>query len=523
MREAWAVAARAVWASAVCAVLLIGIAAPAAAAAKESPAPEPPSEYPEPPTEFNAAVEAENFSITEQRQKIYDTPEYQAALTEDSVLSTAEGLSEQAADPERFFTDDLCWNNGNGCAGDVRLNDWEKNDDGIVRHVLFTSRGGATLSGRVWATREGPAKRPGVVITDGSVQADEQMYWYAAQALAKDGYIVMTFDPQGQGRSDTFGQAPDEDEGFPAQTDGRPFYDGTEDALNFFLSTAKHPYEPVPSCETGTSHATKQNERVAKGLDAADNPFWSTLNSKEIGLAGHSYGAVGVSYIAQWDPRVKAVVAWDNLGPPAPEGAEVPGGAPGDSMTIGEKGCPADPADRTVVPITKPGLGMSADYGLPPTPNTSLPNPLGKSKESLAYSAAGVDSGEIIIRGGSHLDFSFIPNQAFGASLRGPDMVDWYTTAWFDKYLKHERSANARLLTNRWRDEPLEAEVDPNHDGNAFSFYYLSRLDIHLADGKKWDCENLRKGCPGMVTDDGYKGTYSYAAIDTTPESAEAG
>ncbi len=110
-----------------------------------------------------------------------------------------------------------------------------------------------------------------------------------------------------------------------------------------------------------------------------------------------------------------------------------------------------------------------------------------------------MDSGEIIIRGGSHLDFSFIPNQAFGASLRGPDMIDWYTTAWFDKYLKHERSADKRLLTNRWRDEPLEAEVDPNKDGNAFSFYYLSRLDIHLSNGQKWDCENLRKGCPGMV------------------------
>jgi hypothetical protein len=33
--------------------------------------------------------------------------------------------------------------------------------------------------------RSGPAKRPGVVITNGSVQADEQLYWFAAQALAK--------------------------------------------------------------------------------------------------------------------------------------------------------------------------------------------------------------------------------------------------------------------------------------------------------------------------------------------------
>ena len=493
-----------------------------AADAKTSPAPSPPAEYPEPPTEFNPVVEAQNFSITEQRQTIYDTPEYQTELTERSLANLTEASGEQAADPERNFADDLCWNGGNGCAGDVRLYDWEKDGEGIVRRVLFTSRGGGTLSGRIWATVKGPVKRPGVVITDGSVQADEQMYWYAAQALAKDGYIVMTFDPQGQGRSDTFGQSPDEGEGVPAQTDGRPFYDGAEDALDFFLSTAKHPYEPVPSCETGTSHAAKQNERVSRGLDTAYNPLWKTLKSKEIGLAGHSYGAVGVSYIAQWDPRVKAVVAWDNLGPAAPEGAEVPGGA-GGSMTIGEKGCPADPADRTTVSITKPGLGISADYGLPPTPNTSLPNPLGKSKESLAYSEAGVDSGEIIIRGGSHLDFSFIPNQAFGASLRGPDMIAWYTSAWFDKYLRDEGSADKRLLTNRWRDDPLEAEVDPNHDGNAFSFYYLSRLDVHLRDGEKWDCENLRKGCAGMVTNDGFSGPYSYATIDTTPEAEEAG
>ena len=72
------------------------------------------------------------------------------------------------------------------------------------------------------------------------------------------------------------------------------------------------------------------------------------------------------------------------------------------------------------MPITKPALGMSADYGLPPAPNTSLPNPHGKSTWSLELLARPAwTRGEIVIRGGSHLDFSFIPNQAFGASLRG--------------------------------------------------------------------------------------------------------
>jgi dienelactone hydrolase len=474
-----------------------------------------------PPSSFNLVQELENYSITLQRQSIYDTPQYQARLAYMSLNNLLQALDKQASDPGRFFIADLCWNLGNGCAGDIRLYDWANNGYGLVRPVLFTARNGATLSGHVWATVTGPAKRPGVVITNGSVQADEQMYWYAAQTLAKDGYVVLTFDPQGQGQSDTFGQNPDLLEGVPAQTDGRPFYDGTEDAINFMVSSAAEPYRPVPSCNTGTSHAGKQVERVKAGLDTAYNPFWKLLDSSQIGLAGHSYGAAGVSYVAQWDPRVKAVVAWDNLGSSAPKGAPVPGTG-GTSSTIGEQGCPANPAARTTVPITKPGLGISADYGLPPLPNLSLPDPNGKSTFSHVYTKAGIDSGEIIIRGGSHLDFSFIPLLALGASLRGPDITDWYTTAWFDKYLKHQRSADARLLSQRWRHDPVEAGIDPNHDANAFSFYYYSRLDVGLAGGGRFDCEDLRVGCAGMVAHDGYAGDYSYIAIDTTADGVRA-
>ncbi len=158
----------------------------------------------------------------QQRQRIYDTPQYQTQLTIDSQASTEQALATEAADPGRFFTDDLCWNLGNGCAGDIRLNNWANNGYGLVRPVLFTARNGATISGHVWATVAGPAKRPGIVITNGSVQADEQMYWYAAQTLAKEGYVVLTFDPQGQGQSDMFGQGADRDEGVPAQSTGTP-------------------------------------------------------------------------------------------------------------------------------------------------------------------------------------------------------------------------------------------------------------------------------------------------------------
>jgi dienelactone hydrolase len=462
---------------------------------------------------FDPEVEAKNYSKGQERKKIYDTPAYQALLAEVSTQNEAAAAAIQATDPERNFMGHLCARGDNGCAGDARLYKWQANGYGIVKPVLFTARSGATISGHVWATKAGPSKRPGIVITNGSVQADEQLYWFAAQTLAKAGYVVLTSDPQGQGQSDEQGQAPDEKEGSPAQTDGRPFFDGTEDAINFFLSTPKHPYEPIPSCNTGTSHASKQNQRVKAGLDAPYNPFWEMLNPQRIGLAGHSYGAAGVSYIGQWDPRVKAIVAWDNLAAPDPnQTTGASGGGPE------EQPCPANPAARSVPPITKPALGMSADYFIPPVPNTSEPEPLAKSQESFAYTAAGVDTGEIIIRGGTHYDFDWIPNDGFPATLRGADEITWYTTAWFDKYLKGDSSATKRLLTNRWRSDAQEAAVDPNHDGNMFSFYYRSRLDIGLPGGGRFDCEEMRAGCAGMVAKDGRPAEYSYINLVTTPE-----
>jgi dienelactone hydrolase len=478
------------------AVLLVTLAAPAAAAP------------------LDPVVEAKNFSKTEERQSLYDSVQGQLLLRQVSTANGTAALQAQVDDPDRSFTTDLCWNGFDGCAGDARLYDWAAKGYGTVKPVLFTARNGATLSGHVWATKAGPAKRPGVVITNGSVQANEQLYWYAAQALAKEGYVVLTWDPQGQGQSDTAGEGADATEGVPAQTDGRPFYDGTEDALNFFFSTQSRPYEPAKSCNSDTSHAAKQDRRVKAGLDTAYNPYASLLDRSRVGIAGHSYGAAGVSYVGQADPRVKAIVAWDNLAA-TDKGADPTSG-------IGEQGC-KDAAARKVAPLTKPALGMSADYGLPPTPNTAAPDPVGKSTASLLYTKAGVDTGEIIIRGGSHLDFSFISNPAFGASLRGADLIDWYTTAWFDKYVKGDATADDRLLTDRWRHDGDGAAVDPDHDANDFSFYYKSRLDFHKADGTPYVCEDLRPGSCPLGSDDGFAGDYSYLALVTSPDRAGAG
>jgi hypothetical protein len=80
-------------------------------------------------------------------------------------------------------------------------------------------------------------------------------------------------------------------------------------------------------------------------------------------------------------------------------------------------------------------------------------------------------------------------------------------------------SSEIGAIGNRWIDfRHAWAGIDPNHDGDAFSFYYWSRLDINLHDGSVFDCEDLRDGCPGVVAGDGYAGTYSYLAVDTGPD-----
>lgn len=380
----------------------------------------------------------------------------------------------------------------------MRFYDWEKRGFGIAQPILWTARSGAVISGTVWATQAGPAKRPGIVITTGSVQAPETLYWGIAATLAKKGYVVLIYDVQGQGRSDTFGEAPDIFEGFPSQ-EGRPFYDGTEDALDFMLSTPSDPYTPRPSCTTATSHAAKQERRVADGLAAAHNPLWELIDRDHIGIAGHSLGAAAVSNVGQTDPRVDAIVAWDNLREPGAGGSGVP-----------VPDCPSGSSDRSTPPITKPALAFSNDYGLVPTPNTSDPDPQNANDAFLTYSQAGVDSMQVNIRGGTHFEYSYIPGVEFDATLRGLDMAIWYTAAWFDKYLKGDPSADGRLLTTRWQDDPRGAQIDAVGDGNLFSFYLRSRLDFRLAGGGEAICDDMRTGCSVMAPDECGPASYSY-------------
>src|SRR4051812_32152960 len=165
---------------------------------------------------------------------------------------------------------------------------WQQLTGGRAIRVKFTSLDGAQLRGHIWLPPKSVPKPrggyPGVVITDGSIQAYENLYYWAAEGLAQYGYEVMTYDVQGQGHSDLLPKncSPSDCPGVPYQQSYN-FYQGAEDSLSWFLSKA--------------------------------NPAHNDIDPAQLGIAGHSLGASAVSWVGQCDKRVRTIVAWDDLAP----------------------------------------------------------------------------------------------------------------------------------------------------------------------------------------------------------------
>ena len=108
-----------------------------------------------PASALDPGVESKTYSKGQERQAIYDQPDYQVKLRTISAQNLAASRTAQLTDPERNFSGHLCSTYEDGCAGDVRLYDWGPKGYGIVKPVLFTARNGATISGHVWATKSG--------------------------------------------------------------------------------------------------------------------------------------------------------------------------------------------------------------------------------------------------------------------------------------------------------------------------------------------------------------------------------
>lgn len=354
---------------------------------------------------------------------------------------------------------------------------WTAAKRGHVADVSYRARNGAKINGYVftpWNTSGGPL--PGIVITTGSIQGYQEMYFWAAQGLAEAGYMVMTYDVQGQGDSGTF---PALDRCGPTGCSGVPFqqsynfYQGTIDALNFFRSDA--------------------------------NPLRGLLDESRIGVAGHSLGAFAVSHVGQCYPGIKAIVAWDNLAPAGKTCTEGNlGGYPA--------GAPEKPSNEV------PALGMNAEYFFNATPMSTPPAPDSKWGGFRALRAAGTDTMQVALRSSTHLEWTYVP-YILPASRLGERVSMYYTLAWFDRYVRGDKKAEDRLTATTFDDSAdrsstgagqfsaTAAAAKPTDlaAGNVpykiaglpvadrLSLYYASGYD--LGKGPKRVCENLRAGC----------------------------
>lgn len=414
--------------------------------------------------------EADNFSMIRQEPEAQlSDPDFMARWQEQSAANIGEYMTRQYVDKTWWWDTrgNACAYWAQQCTGDPYLYpgvDDFYTTEGEVTPVIYFDHEGSLLSGRIWAPRDSEPGDllPGVVIETGSVQVSETSYWWFAQELVRNGYVVMTYDVRGQGRSDN--RDPNNRPGTNVTPD--VFASNLVDSIEFFLSTPDAPYQ---------HNATKP------APTAPHNPFWDRIDPERLGIVGHSLGAQGVSVVQGMDPwpretrpenPVDVAIAWDNLN------------------------ATGSLAGYSVVPRV-PTMGQSADYGLAPSPHTSPPSADARNAGFNRWKTEDVPTYQINVRGGTHFEWSYLPTLPSSSwDDWGNPMLEHYSLAWLDRWLKVEgepgfEDADARLLEDQtWSDR--------------LSFYYRSarffpeRPDPEFPEADPvWHvCADIKAGCP---------------------------
>lgn len=353
---------------------------------------------------------ANQHYATGRHQDQLTNPEFGRLGMAGIVSNYPDNVADQGAHADRPMVTLGQWIPGGDVGDPMRLHWHDELLRGVRADVEYGNRHGARITGHVWAPKLGASSAgpfPGIVITTGSIQAPEEFYWWAAQGLAEAGYVVMTYDVQGQGESETFpgGVFGALDRctltgcpGVPSQQEAN-FIQGTEDALAFFLSEA--------------------------------NPLRGLVDATRLGLAGHSLGATAVTKVGNADPRIDVVVGWDNI-------------------NIGS------------VPPRVPTMGQNAEYFLNTQPTFNRPNPQARAGSFATFANAGIDTMQVALRGSTHLEWSYLP-LLLSASSEGERVAMHYTLAWLDRYLyPAERGLDA---TNRLLADAFDGSADASAIG----------------------------------------------------------
>jgi len=291
------------------------------------------------------------------------------------------------------------------------------------------------LNGRTYATRAAwnncvrsssfTGKRfPSIIFNDGLASIQQHYYWIAEKLVAA-GYIVVTYDPIGQGRSEgTFGDLlgltiPNRG---PCQLAGSCF--DVQDMARWFTG------QPIVRiADPDLRVAARKNPAMN-----ARNPVLPILDTSRIGMSGHSMGAIstlsytralgeGRGYDGRPLPRIKAAVPLSGM---LPTHASVPT----EFITSDYDGSPT-----TVLPgvlgVDLGGQGQGIGYHIIKTGYDALR----KTKDAGPVSL-------LVLEGGVHEDF--VSQPPIFRTTWSLGMAGWYETAWMDCWVKGVSAACAR-------------------------------------------------------------------------------
>lgn len=263
------------------------------------------------------------------------------------------------------------------------------------------ARGGGDIRGR-WVVPAAATKRcPAVVLLPGGGAPVDSVMW-AAQALAADGYVTLVVQP--------------------AQGGSTASYDAAARSGLDLLTSPTSPYRRI-------------------------------TDPTRLGAAGWSLGARSLTRTQAEDPRLDAIVAWDNL-------------------ALAESGDAGSPLCR-VLPVLDPrpprvpALGQASE--------SCAPLPEAKKTAYEGWRARGVPVVQVTLARCSHFCWSA------EATPQQHAVAHHYTLAWFDRWLRGDRSASGRLLARTVAGRPVEQVLSATfRSGAAF-------------DGR--DCPDLRRAC----------------------------
>ncbi len=243
-----------------------------------------------------------------------------------------------------------------------------------------------TLYGVIYYPSNKSVTYPGIICCEGLAGYIDAYSWIP-EALAEQGYVVLLFDFPGQGKSDGF---------WGNRSISIP-------SLNFYLRFS--------AFSEAIFHYAKDDFVIAT-MDAVtyltdESPIKTLVDTKKIGLIGHSLGSITVAETAAVDKRIGAVVALS-------------------------QGNPWD-AENIYVPIQYQAGCFDITYSIPIA--------------YLCYNRSNTPKELVTIQFGTHIGFT----SAFGKFCLCPswqkDICLRYATGWFDYFLKNKTDAYENITT----------------------------------------------------------------------------